>query len=81
MAVKTITIDMEAYELLAADKREGESFSKVIKRRLKPEKTAKALLEHLHECMLAEDTLDRIEEVYQSRSNYLAESPRLDAEE
>jgi predicted CopG family antitoxin len=81
MAVKTITIDMEAYELLAADKREGESFSKVIKRRLKPEKTARALLEHLHECMLAEDTLDRIEEVYQSRSNYLAESPRLDAEE
>ncbi len=48
MAVKTITIDMEAYELLAAARRSNESFSTVIKNVLVPAShTASALLQYL----------------------------------
>ena len=78
MAVKTITIDMEAYDLLAAEKREGESFSKVIKRRLRPAQTAAALLERLEQITLAEETLDRVEEVVSLRRESVAASPVID---
>ena len=68
MAVKTITIDLESYELLAARKRPGESFSRVIKRTLRDERyTASHLLEHIDEVLLAEDTLAALETVVNER--------------
>jgi predicted CopG family antitoxin len=64
MAVKTITIDLEAYEALAKRKKGNESFSQVIKRTFSEERyTAKHLLENLEEVSLSEETLDRIEEI------------------
>ena len=78
MAVKTITIDLEAYRLLAADKRESESFSKVIKRRLRPVRTARALLADLDRLVLAEDTLDHVDEVVRARTDHMADSPIVD---
>ena len=76
MAVKTITIDMEAYEALAACKRPGESFSKVIKRTLKDDRyTASNLLKHLNDLSISDDTLDAIEDVITSRESELVADP------
>jgi predicted CopG family antitoxin len=47
MAVKTITIDIEAYELLARHKKEGQSFSQVIKAHFGDQPTAGRLLARL----------------------------------
>ena len=47
MAVKTITIDIEAYELLARHKTEGQSFSQVIKAHFGEQPTAGRLLARL----------------------------------
>ncbi|MCY4373637.1 MAG: antitoxin VapB family protein [Spirochaetaceae bacterium] len=81
MAVKTITIDLESYELLAARKRPGESFSRVIKRTLRDERyTASHLLEHLDEVLLAEDTVTAIEEVVNERERHLPEPVDLEGE-
>jgi predicted CopG family antitoxin len=81
MAVKTITIDMAAYELLSAEKRGNESFSKVIKRRLKPARTARRLLDSLPDCVVSEEALGHMDEVVVSRTDSPAMSPVLDAGE
>ncbi len=75
MAVKKISIDTNAYELLAADKRPGESFSKVIKRRMKPKHTAAELGQCLDELLLENDTLEELEDITRKRQNSLADSP------
>ena len=61
MAVKTITIDMEAYEILSNDKKENESFSQVIKRHFKNKSNAQNLLNNLNKCTLSEETLSNID--------------------
>ena len=78
MAVKTITIDMNAYELLNAEKRADESFSKVIKRRLRPARTARSVLAVLHECLLSEDTLANTEAVVRGQADSPALSPAVE---
>ncbi|MCK5735707.1 MAG: antitoxin VapB family protein [Spirochaetaceae bacterium] len=68
MAVKTITIDMESYDLLASRKRDGESFSRVIKRTFKEEgKTGKNLLLHLKHIDFSDDFIDNMEGIAAER--------------
>ena len=81
MAVKTITIDMEAYEILAKLKKGNESFSQVIKKTLKDRSnTAMRLYENLDKVLLSEETLHNVENVINDRSLSIAESPILDEE-
>jgi predicted CopG family antitoxin len=54
MAVKTITIDIEAYALLSRHKREGQSFSQVIKAHFGDQPTAGRLLARLRAMRRAE---------------------------
>ena len=79
MAVKTITIDMEAYEKLALEKKEGESFSQVIKRILGSRvMTAEKLLANARRLSFTEDTLDRMEEIVKDREADLVGAPHVE---
>lgn len=67
MAVKTITIDTEAYEALARHKMPGQSFSQVIKEhfgRLRKGRDLKAALERV---ALADETLDALDRIVAGR--------------
>ena len=77
MPVKTITIDMEAYDLLAGEKRGSESFSRVIKRKFRSASTARVLLERLDEVCLSDGTLKNLDRIVRARADSLAESPKL----
>ena len=67
MAVKTITIDMEAYGLLASRKREGESFSQVIKAHFGPQPTAGRFLARVRAIRMSPAALDSMERQVQAR--------------
>ena len=77
MAVKTITIDMDAYTLLAEDKRSSESFSKVIKRRMRKTITADQLLARLGGLCLSDSALNRTAQLVKERKKNLANSPTI----
>jgi predicted CopG family antitoxin len=70
MSFKTVELDDEAYEILSRQKRAGQSFSEIVKQnfRPKPHGTARDLLELAKKVEISEDTLDRIEEIIQTRS-------------
>jgi predicted CopG family antitoxin len=74
MPVKTTTIDMEAYDLLTSEKRNNESFSRVIKRKFRRASTAKVLFERLDEVCLSESSLKALDKISKEREKSLAES-------
>jgi predicted CopG family antitoxin len=77
MAVKTITIDMEAYDALRRHKGAGQSFSDVIKAHFRGRTTGSALLRVAAELHLDPSTLDAIDEVIEDRSGDQARAPEL----
>jgi len=72
MAVKTITVDLEAYDALARHKEPGQSFSQVIKRHFGRRRTGRDLTEVLSRVTLSEPTLDAIDAVIEERRRDLA---------
>ncbi|MBT3272088.1 MAG: hypothetical protein HN368_02955 [Spirochaetales bacterium] len=79
MAVKTITIDMEAYTLLYEEKQGNESFSKVIKRTLKKKrKNAATFLANLEQFVFEDETIDKVENIIEARKDSLISSVILD---
>lgn len=76
MAVKTITIDMEAYELLSRHKRGGLSFSEVIKKHFGPQPTAARFRELVRSARLSEATLDAVDQQVTARRKDPARAAR-----
>lgn len=77
MAVKTITIDMDAYEALRRHKREGQSFSAVIKAHFRGGPTGRVLKRSLAELHLSESTLDAVDCLIEERGEDSPRIPRL----
>ena len=77
MAVKTITIDMAAYELLSRHKREGQSFSQVIKAHFAGAKTGRDLKAALRDVQISEATLEAVEAQVRGREDHPARAPEL----
>lgn len=77
MAVKTITIDMAAYEALSRRKQPGQSFSDVIKLRFGAGRTGRDLLEALEHDVPSEDTADAVEKLVRARKKSPARARRV----
>ena len=69
MAVKTITIDMEAYDLLSRHKRAGQSFSQVIKAHFGVQPTAGQFLARVRSIRVSAPALDAMERQVQARKS------------
>jgi len=77
MAVKTITIDLEAYDILSRFKKEGMSFSKVIKEQLGRKRTGRDLRRILENLDISEATVDSIDAQVKARRRSRARAPKL----
>ena len=67
MAVKTITIDLDAYDALARLKHPGQSFSQVIKAHLGGRRTVGAFRRALDRVHVSDRTLDGLAAVVAAR--------------
>lgn len=72
MAVKTITIDIESYALLARRKRPGQSFSQVIKEHFGRQPTVADFLAGVRASHLSEEVLRHVELQVKSRPRHPA---------
>lgn len=77
MAFKTITIDLEAYELLRSRKRPGQSFSVVIKSGLRRGGTGRDLTAALERVAMSDSTVDAIEKIVAARRKSPARRVRI----
>lgn len=77
MATKTITLDLEAYDLLSRQKKPGQSFSEVVKEHFGGRKTGRDLLEATQNLRLSPETLDAIEMLIKARRKSIARTPKL----
>ncbi|HEY7445514.1 MAG TPA: antitoxin VapB family protein [Vicinamibacterales bacterium] len=77
MAVKTITIDLEAYEALSRRKREGQSFSDVIKERFRGRTSGADLLRAVTRARFSDATINAIDEQLANRRRSRPRKRRL----
>jgi predicted CopG family antitoxin len=75
MAVKTITIDLSAYEALSRRKRAGQSFSDVIKAHFATGGVGADLLAAARRVHVGDETLDGVARVVAGRTRSRARTP------
>ena len=77
MAVKTTTIDMDAYRALKRHKGKGMSFSDVIKRHFGSSSTGATLLRALDDARVSDALLARVDELITARKDDTAAADPL----
>jgi predicted CopG family antitoxin len=77
MAVKTITIDVDAYDTLTRHKKPGQSFSQVIKEHFGGRKTGRHLEAAIRSLRVSDEALDSMENQLRARKESKAKAPKL----